>query len=386
MYAWIDMLTSSFSWFSLIYGICLFSGSSDFTGYDEPLFWLLIGLLGIPLFPLICEITLNAIATSKGFPVKPELGLSGKQRIVYRPEYNISAGGIEKLHPFDSKKYGRVYAFLVESGALSQEQVVSPEKCSREVLLSVHKWTYLYYLNFSAYLTKIVEVPVCFLPSFLLRFRVLNPMLYATYGSALAGVMAIEQGWAINLAGGYHHASGSGGGGFCVYADITILISCVRKWYKARINRIMIVDLDAHQGNGHERDFLSDPETYIVDFYNPMIYPGDYVARQAIRAAVEIRPMDSDDRYISMLERTLAQSIAEFKPDFIVYNAGTDCLIGDPLGNLSLSRQAIIRRDHTVFEAGISKSIPVVMLLSGGYQQSNAPVIADSIQSLMQHF
>jgi histone deacetylase 11 len=122
-----------------------------------------------------------------------------------------------------------------------------------------------------------------------------------------------------------------------------------------------------------------------VDFYNPFIYPGDFLARQAIRAAVEIRPTDSDERYLQLLEQTLDRSIAEFHPDLIVYNAGTDCLIGDPLGNLSLSRQAIISRDWLVFQAAQSNSVPVVMLLSGGYQQSNAPVIADSIRNLMEH-
>lgn len=179
----------------------------------------------------------------KDFPTKPELDLRNKPRVVYHADYNITAGGIERMHPFDSKKYGRVYNFLTDSGTLSSAQVVTPERCPRELLLAVHRWSYLYFLNFSLYLTKIVEVPVCLLPSWLLRFRVLNPMLYATYGSVLAGVLAVEQGWAINLAGGYHHACGYQGGGFCVYADITILIVTLRKWYRDRVRRVMIVDL-----------------------------------------------------------------------------------------------------------------------------------------------
>lgn len=106
------MFSGLFFWFSFIYGICrtylgLFAGSSGFTEYNDPLFWLLFGLFGLLIFPLIAELTLNLIASIKGFPVKPEIDLNFNKRIVYHPDYNISAGGIERLHPFDSKKYGR---------------------------------------------------------------------------------------------------------------------------------------------------------------------------------------------------------------------------------------------------------------------------------------
>ena len=117
-------------------------------------------------------------------------------------------------------------------------------------------------------------MPLVFLPAFLLRWRVLDPMLRATEGSVLAACVAEQLGWAVNLSGGFHHANTEYGGGFCIYPDITMISHYLRTRLGKR--RIMIVDLDAHQGNGHERDHLEDPETYIVDFYNHSIYPQDY--------------------------------------------------------------------------------------------------------------
>ena len=76
-------------------------------------------------------------------------------------------------------------------------------------------------------------------------------MQRATYGSLIGACAAVEKGWSINLSGGYHHCSRSSGGGFCVFADITLAIRSVKKWYPNSIKKVMIIDLDAHQGNGH---------------------------------------------------------------------------------------------------------------------------------------
>jgi histone deacetylase 11 len=106
-------------------------------------------------------------------------------------------------------------------------------------------------------------------------------MLLATEGTVLSALVAVEKGWAINLGGGYHHANIYAGSGFCIYPDITI---CVH-YLKTRLNikRILIVDLDAHQGNGHERDLIQDSDVFILDAYNPNIFPGDSEAAKAIK-------------------------------------------------------------------------------------------------------
>lgn len=96
--------------------------------------------------------------------------------------------------------------------------------------------------------------------------------------------MALSRKYSINLSGGYHHASSSSGAGFCIYADITLAAKHLQKHHN--IKKILILDLDAHQGNGYQLDFMDCPDVFIVDFYNHYIYPGDSAARKAINVDV----------------------------------------------------------------------------------------------------
>jgi acetoin utilization deacetylase AcuC-like enzyme len=89
----------------------------------------------------------------------------------------------------------------------------------------------------------------------------------ATQGTIDGTCLALEHKWAINLAGGYHHATKSSGGGFCIYPDITMAVHHLRKFH-SEIVKVMIIDLDAHQGNGYERDFLGDSNIFILDCFN----------------------------------------------------------------------------------------------------------------------
>lgn len=195
----------------------------------------------------------------------------------------------------------------------------------------------------------------------------------------------MQKGWAINLAGGYHHATCNDGGGFCIYPDITFIVHFARKYHG--VIKVLIIDLDAHQGNGHERDFLQDNNVHIVDAFNPYIYPGDSVAEGAIKTRIPVTSYDDDDSYMTKLLNAIPEVYANFKPDLVIYNAGTDCMEHDPLGNLSLTPMGIQKRDELMFEyAYETYKIPIVMVLSGGYQMSNAPVIADSIENLIHRF
>jgi len=150
-------------------------------------------------------------------------------------------------------------------------------------------------------------------------------------------LLALLKGWAINLSGGYHHASYHNGGGFCFYADISLCISHLKRYHGDRIKKVMIIDLDAHQGNGHERDFMQDPNVLIIDAYNPNIYPYDFPARKAITVDIPVYPSDTDDDYLTKLETQIPPIVDSFQPDFILYNAGTDCLDGDPLGGNNIN-------------------------------------------------
>ncbi|CAB3225474.1 unnamed protein product [Arctia plantaginis] len=303
--------------------------------------------------------------------------------LVYDDRYNVSFCGLEKLHVFDSKKWRNIIRYLKEAKFITDEQLVTPLEPTKSDLLVVHTKRYLRSLKWSAKVAIIAEVPIiACVPNIWVQHAYLKPMRLQTGGSVLAGKLALERGWAINVGGGFHHCSGDKGGGFCPYADITMLIRFLVQ--AEMIQNAMIVDLDAHQGNGYQHDFLSVPEVYIMDMYNKDIYPRDRDAKKAIRRKVELTCNVEDQEYLTKLKQHLKVALSEFKPDILVYNAGTDILESDPLGCMNISDIGIIKRDEFVFEMCKQKHIPIVMLTSGGYLMKTAKIIADSIMNLYE--
>lgn len=145
----------------------------------------------------------------------------------------------------------------------------------------------------------------------------------------------------------------------------------------------MIVDFDAHQGNGHENDFSGDERVYIMDMYNRWIYPNDRRAKEVIKKKIELDVHTKDDTYLAHIRNQLPHALDAFRPDVVVYNAGTDILVGDPLGILDISAEGVVERDRLVFdEVRRKRHIPIFMVTSGGYQRNNSRVIADSILNL----
>ncbi|XP_036206242.1 histone deacetylase 11 isoform X10 [Myotis myotis] len=241
--------------------------------------------------------------------------------IVYSSRYNITFMGLEKLHPFDAGKWGKVISFLKEEKLLSDGMLVEAREASEEDLLVVHTRRYLNELKWSFAVATITEIPpVIFLPNFLVQRKVLKPLRIQTGGTIM--------------------------------------------------------------GNGHERDFMGDQRVYIMDVYNRHIYPGDRFAKQAIRRKVELEWGTEDDEYLDKVERNLKRALQEHPPDVMVYNAGTDILEGDRLGGLSISPQGIVKRDELVFRVARRCQVPILMVTSGGYQKRTARIIADSILNL----
>ncbi|XP_072454355.1 histone deacetylase 11 isoform X7 [Notamacropus eugenii] len=259
--------------------------------------------------------------------------------IVYSPRYNITFMGLEKLHPFDSGKWGKVINFLKEENFLADVMMVEAREATEEDLRVVHTQRYLNRLKWSFVVATITEIPpVIFLPNFLVQRHVLRPLRTQTGGTIMAGKLAIERGWAINIGGGFHHCSSDKGGGFCAYADITLSIKFLFERVEG-ISKATIIDLDAHQGNGHERDFMDDSRVYIVDIYNRNIYPGDGFAKRAIKRKVELEWGTGDTDYLQKVAEHVEAALSEHKPNVMIYNAGTDILEGDPLGGLSVSAE-----------------------------------------------
>ena len=111
-------------------------------------------------------------------------------------------------------------------------------------------------------------MPMCLFFGEVLRYSTLNPMLLATQGSIDGACLALDFGWAINLGGGFAHATKSSGDGAALFPDITLAAYYLKKWHSNRVKRVMIVDLDAHQGNGFARDFMGDEDIFILDCFN----------------------------------------------------------------------------------------------------------------------
>ncbi len=192
--------------------------------------------------------------------------------LVYSPRYNVTACGLERLHPFDGRKYGRIRDWLIRQGLRQLADFVTPRPCTRADLLRVHTPEYLRSLRDRRVLARILEVPVVrYLPACLIAWRVLRPMRWAVGGTALACCLALERGLAINLGGGFHHASGDRGGGFCAYADAPLALLALKD--EGRIGCALVVDTDAHQGGGTADTIQPWPWAHILDLFEADLFP-----------------------------------------------------------------------------------------------------------------
>lgn len=308
----------------------------------------------------------------------------GELPIIYSKNYNITLFGIQKLHPFDSEKYGKVYKYLVEEMGIEKNKFYIPQIVSEKDILMVHSKEYLSSLKKSRNVAKIAELGILSLvPNSILQSRLLKSMKYATGGTILGSELALKYGWAINLSGGYHHAKVDSGSGFCFFADIPI---AVYKLFKENPNlSILIIDLDAHQGNGLEAIFKDDYRVHILDVYNEQIYPQDHAVKKYIDFDYPVQSYIEDQKYLSLIKSGIAKAIGQSKPDIIIYNAGTDVFKEDNLGQMNISEQGIMKRDELVFKNAFERKIPILMVLSGGYTEKSAGIISKSIENILKH-
>jgi histone deacetylase 11 len=301
--------------------------------------------------------------------------------LVYSPRYDITAFGLERLHPFDSTKYRRIRDWLVRQGLRKPGDFVAPQPLTQADLLRVHTPEYLRSLRRNV-LARILEVPLLgLLPGWLTAWRVLRPMRWATAGTVLGCRLALERGLAINLGGGYHHASGRRGGGFCVYADVPLALVLLRQ--EGRVQSVLIVDTDAHQGDGTADAIRQWPWAHILDFYEEDIFPWPKVEEDM---AVALPPGLNGAAYLETLHDHLPRALDRFRPDLVVYNAGSDVLWSDPLSRLLLTADEMAERDLSVVTEVRGRGVPVAMALSGGYGPASWEAHARSIEGILARF
>jgi histone deacetylase 11 len=302
--------------------------------------------------------------------------------LVYGPKYNITAFGLERLHPFDGRKYRRIHDWLVRQGLRRQGDFVCPRPVSHNELLRFHTPDYLRSLRNRRALARILEVPVIrYLPGWLVDWTVLRPMRWATGGTILACRLAVEKGLAINLGGGLHHAGSDRGGGFCTYADVPLALSLLHA--EGRIGSALVVDTDAHQGDGTADTLRPWKWSHVLDLYEDDLFPWPKAEEDM---PVPLPPGTGGEDYLDALRKHLPAALDRFRPELVVYNAGSDVLASDPLSGLLLSAAEMAERDLYVVTEVRERRVPLALVLSGGYGPASWEAHARSLEGILVRF
>ena len=195
--------------------------------------------------------------------------------------------------------------------------------------------------------------------------------LVLTNGTILAMRHAIEKsGFAGNLGGGTHHAYSDFGSGYCIFNDLAISALVARRDYG--VSRILILDLDVHQGDGTAQIFENDPDIRTVSFHCRTNFP---FRKMTSDIDVEFAPGTTDDEYLSSLEAFLQRDTPLFEPELILFQAGVDGLETDKLGHLCLSHEGLRHRNELVFSFAGNSGIPLVITMGGGYSNPLLPSV-----------
>lgn len=189
---------------------------------------------------------------------------------------------------------------------------------------------------------------------------------------------ALQYGVAVNLAGGTHHAYADHGEGFCVFNDAAIAARLMQS--ECRVDRVAIIDLDVHQGNGTASIFDSDDSVFTLSLHGEHNYP----FRKEISDLDMALPDDTgDEMYLSALRQALVILFQRFSPQLVIYLAGADPHEGDRLGRLKLTFSGLAARDHMVLAAAHQRAIPVAVTMAGGYGKDIQETVAVHLQTIV---
>jgi len=301
--------------------------------------------------------------------------------IIYSKNCEIRLAVAQKATAFDLHKYSKIRNQLIRSGLRKSSEFAVPLKISRRELLLVHSEEYLANLHNPKSVARSLEAPpLKVLPGKLVESTVVDSFMYASEGTILAGRRALERSIAINLGGGYAHASRDNGEGFNLIADVPIAIRALQK--EGLIKRAMIVDTDVHKGNGDILTFKDDDSVYIFDMYEAGIYPAGHFLLAADKD-IPLAHGTSEETYLQLLRKHLPGAIDEASPDIIFYVAGSDPYYKDALGSIQMSFEGLVERDLFVVNEAHKRSIPIAMVLSGGYSDDSWRIHFESIKQII---
>jgi len=259
-------------------------------------------------------------------------------------------------HRFPAEKYRMLGELTETSGLLGQAELVPSPAATREELLYAHDADYIdavFTGNLDAKIQRRIGLP--WSPTLLARSR-------ATVGGSLAAAKnALKLGVSGQLAGGTHHAHRDFGSGFCTFNDLAVTTLILLD--EGYCERIVILDLDVHQGDGNAAILASTPNALVISIHGEKNFPF-----RKVPSDIDIGlPDNTDDvAYLQAVETAL-EAVQTFAPDLLLYLSGADALEADRLGRLSLSLEGLYRRDERVFQFAREQSLPVSFSIGGGY-------------------
>lgn len=284
--------------------------------------------------------------------------------IAWAPEYQHP---LPEGHRFPMEKYALLPEQLLFEGSITKEQLFRPEPLNEAEILLVHDSQYWYSLRNLTITEREMRKT-----GFPLSEALVNREILIAGGTWQAAKYALEFGVALNVAGGTHHAFRDRGEGFCLLNDIALAAELLR--YNKLAKKVLVVDLDVHQGNGTAALFTGRSDVFTFSMHGKKNYPHH---KEKSHLDIELDDGTGDNAYLGILGEVLPGLIATEQPDFLFFQSGVDVLASDKLGRLNLSMQGCKERDQMVMELAAKHQIPLVVVMGGGY----SPRVADVVEA-----
>ena len=273
--------------------------------------------------------------------------------VVNHPEY---VAKINDNSVFPIKKFSALAEYLLQNNIVKRFHI--PRECSLETLSKSHSMEYINNIK-NKTLDRKAQVRI----GFPINDSVIKRSFLATGGTVLASKLALDFRLSCNTAGGSHHAGYDYGSGYCVFNDVAVAANYIK--FKKKIKKILILDLDVHQGNGNSEIFKNDKDIFTFSMHCKSNFP----AKKSVSDLdVELEDNLEDKTYNKILKENLI-SLNKYSFDFVFYIAGVDVHYQDKLGKLKLTEEGIYKRDQMVIENFFSRKTPLCGVLGGGYNK-----------------
>jgi acetoin utilization deacetylase AcuC-like enzyme len=278
---------------------------------------------------------------------------------------------VPENHRFPMEKYQLIYEQLQRENILSGDSFFIPGVISDEDVLLVHEAAYLEKLKALECSPREQRAS-----GFVHTAQLIERELIIMEGTRKCAELALEHGIALNIAGGTHHAYANRGEGFCLLNDQAIAAAWLLREKLAE--RIAIIDLDVHQGNGTASIFGHESRVFTFSMHGAANYP---LKKEVSDLDIGLADNCGDAEYLGQLRSNLAEIMESFRPDFLFYQCGVDVLATDKLGRLGLSPDGCRERDDTVLKAAKTAGVPVVCSMGGGYGPNMRAIVEAHINT-----